>query len=447
MISNSVQKVGVVGLGRLGLPLFCAIQDSFGFAIGLDKNETLITNLTSNNFNSKEEGVNEIINDQSRKKVFTTSYRELAESASTIFFIVDTPSLTDGSFDYSNLQSALESLLVELTDDTCQIIISSTVFPDTISQIKKYLKNRFSTRSKTINDIVYVPETVALCKVIEGYQNPDCWSFGSEPSFLNSNHVIELLQKISSEDTPIYSMGIQEVELTKVFMNFYITLKISYANMISQFANHAGVKRLDSVKICEAIGADSRIGKKYFNPGAPYGGTCFPRDVKAVINLMNQMSYDFNIAKSVQELNEKQIRNIIKNIESIVLKNKLDNIIILGVSFKEDSDELAGSHAIDIIEYFKNDFNVYFVQDNLPDEKLNYLDNLGIRKITSIAESDFKEDDTLIVICHAIPVNKLEIINLFNSRFVYSIWHSVETLRTIANKFDSPKTFFSLLSH
>jgi UDPglucose 6-dehydrogenase len=446
MISNSVHKVGVVGLGRLGLPLFCAIQDSFGYVIGLDKNETLITDLINNDFNSKEEGVNEIINDQSRKKVFTTSYRELAETASTIFFIVDTPSLADGSFDYSNLQSALESLLIELTDDTCQIIISSTVFPGTISEIKKYLKNRFSTRSKTINDIVYVPETVALGKVIEGYQNPDCWYFGSDPSFLNSNHVIKLLQKISSEDTPIYLMGIQEVELTKVFMNFYITLKISYANMISQFANHAGIKRLDSVKICEAIGADSRIGKKYFNPGAPYGGTCFPRDVKAVINLMNQMGYDFNIAKSVQELNKKQIRNIIKNIESIVLKNKLNNIIVLGVSFKEDSDELTGSHGIDIFEYFKNDFNIYFFQDNLSAEKLNYLDNLGIRMITSIAESDFKEDDTLIVISHALPVDKLEIINLFKSRFVYSIWHRVETLRTIANKFDSPKTFFSLLS-
>ena len=340
------EQVGVIGLGKLGLPLAALIADSGYKVIGVDTDSTLIDKLLNGNFYTNEPKVMDLIAINKTKFNFTTEFSDLTQ-AKIVYIIVPTPSDKDGAFENIFLLQAISKLLLYRNNsiDHLDIVIVSTVMPGTCEEIIKpfiYQLAKEQLFNPELINIIYSPEFIALGTVVENIKNPDFVLVGVEKEVHSYTHLE--IQKSIHGHVATKILSFTESELTKLMINCYITMKISFANLISEISDN--VKNIDSLNISNSIGLDQRIGNKYLTPGLGFGGPCFPRDNEALIYYFKKFNLNHELAYSTILINNRQPEKIISRIR--VHLEKATCVRVYGVSYKIGSDVYERSQIIDI---------------------------------------------------------------------------------------------------
>ena len=309
-------KIGLIGMGKLGYCLAAVLGTKYE-VVGVDKIEPLIP---------EEPMLREYL-EKSNLKI--GNYKDL-RGCEVIFCVVPTPSKKDGKFSDKHIKEAIK--LAKPYMGKCKLFnVVSTVMPGTCEKLKKLLPKTTA--------ITYNPEFIALGNIIKGMINPDFVLIGGDNSGdLLEEIYIELLGQVI-----IKRMDLKSAELAKISLNSYITMKITFANILGQIGDKIGA---DANKVCDAIGMDHRIGTSYLCPGSPYGGPCFPRDNRA----FGQVCPDVKtFAEKTDFLNKQQICRWVDELKKDVDKE----ISIIGTSYKLGTKNTEESAALIIGELLK----------------------------------------------------------------------------------------------
>jgi len=321
--------VNFIGLGKLGLPLATCIAKNGIRVNAIDKSDALIQKLNNNETPWLEAGLSENLNSAKDFITYSNTF-DLFDTNDTSIILVNTPSIhKDGSF--SNIY--VEQVLMEIARRMKvghTIILSSTVMPGSIIEDFIPLIENISGMSMSQGDFGfgYVPDFVALGNIINDFENPDFLVIGASDN-KTYEKVSSIYSKILRNSPQIIQRTLPETELIKVSLNAYITTKISFANFLGLMADKMKGD-INVNNVTDAVGLDSRIGKKYFSSGASYGGTCFPRDTWAFIKAAE------NVGLNAEQMHANEVINnlVDKKWLSEILTSDCDQVYILGASFK-----------------------------------------------------------------------------------------------------------------
>jgi UDPglucose 6-dehydrogenase len=298
-----------------------------------------------------EPGLQELINTAGKRLRATLSHEEAITKSDVTFVLVATPSNSDGSFSNGYVESTLKSLGGALSRHSKRyhlFVINSTVMPGSIEETLIPLLEEFSGRKLNVGfGVCYCPELVALGSVVKDFLNPDLVVIG-QSSPRDGARLASIYKRLCENDPPIFHMSIITAELTKVSLNCYLTLKISFANSLANLCERMPGADLDVVT--GALGADSRIAPYYLRGGLSFGGTCFPRDTRAYIALAEGRGVDTDLMRAVERVNDLQDKHLLEVVLSHASFNGDGKVSILGLSFKPNTPVIIESPAIKLID-------------------------------------------------------------------------------------------------
>lgn len=318
-----MNNITVVGIGKLGLG-FALLLENIGYnVLGIDIFQDYVDKLNKKIYKTLEPEYENLLTNSKNFKA-TTSLEQGVNFSDLIFIIVQTPNGGgDKFYDHTTLSNVLEKINT-LKPKNKNIIIGCTIMPKYIDEIGKFLisdcENSF---------LSYNPEFIAQGEIIKGFRNPDIILIGTDNEHLKPI-LEELYNKMALTKPKFCFLKPIEAEIVKISLNGFITTKISFANMISDLCDTLGA---DKFKVLDSIGSDSRIGNKYFKPGYSFGGPCFPRDTKALKQIMDQNNIVSDILTATTLYNQEHI----KFQTNQLLNQNLDCYIIENVCYKENS--------------------------------------------------------------------------------------------------------------
>jgi UDPglucose 6-dehydrogenase len=329
-LSNKPKPITVIGIGKLGLGFALLLEKAGYNVLGVDIFPEYIENINKKTLNFAEPGYNDLLQTATNFQA-TTSLSDGLKHSDIIFILVQTPNGGGTKFyDHTILSNLLERINKQKPINK-HFIIGCTVMPHYIDKIATTLLS--DTQNCSIN---YNPEFIAQGEIVKGFLNPDMILVGTNvPSILTP--ILKDIYDKMTENTPIYSfMTPLEAEIVKISLNGFITTKISFANMISDLCDQVGANKQT---VLTAIGSDSRIGRKYFNPGLSFGGPCFPRDTRALKQLMDQHNVQSDILQATTRYNNEHNQKFAENLVSknIALKQQTMKILECTEHFDENT--------------------------------------------------------------------------------------------------------------
>lgn len=332
-------NISFIGLGKLGLCSATCFASKGHNVIGVDNNSQFITSLRSGECPIDEPGLEPLLKNARNHLQFTMDYAEAINGSDVTLIIVPTPSQKDGTFTNKYLETVITQIGPFLRQKKAFHVIDivSTVMPTTCDQIIKPLLEELSGK-KCGSDfgLIYNPEFIALGSVIRDFLNPDMVLIGASDT--QSAQTIQSLYASMVDSQPQYAiMSLVNAEITKLSLNCFVTMKISYANELAAVCEQ--VPEADVDIITSAIGADTRIGKKYLKGGLGFGGPCFPRDNLAFQRFAENRHIHVHLSPSVVKINN----SIVDRIENVISATIAPGSIIamLGLSYK------SGTHIIE----------------------------------------------------------------------------------------------------
>ncbi|MFM6358582.1 UDP-glucose dehydrogenase family protein [Planktothrix sp.] len=338
------KKLSVVGLGKLGSPMLAVFAHKGFDVIGLDVNPAFVAAINEGRAPVEEPGLQEMI-DRNRSRISaTTKYNDVACQSDVTFVIVPTPSGTDCFFTNKYVVEAVTKLGLALRGKKGYhlVVVTSTVMPgSTDGEIRAALEASSGRSVGADLGLCYNPEFIALGSVIKDMLHPDMILIGE--SDRKSGDILERIYAASTDSHPeIHRMNCVNAELTKISVNTYVTTKISYANMIAEMCDH--LPGADAHVVSTAIGADSRIGKKYIKGAVGYGGPCFPRDNKAFAALGRRLGVRCDLAEATDRINDHQVSRMVGFVERYLPRH--GRIAILGLSYKPNTPVVEASQGV-----------------------------------------------------------------------------------------------------
>ena len=328
----NIEKISLIGLGKLGLPLLCTFANSGQKILGVDIDTKKIDNLRKKILPFYEPRLPEYLNNGLKNIQVVNNCNDVIKDTEVAIILVNTPSKEDGEFSNEYIYDAVDALAQSLRTSEKEdflFIISSTVMPQSHKTIIKKIED---ASGRTLNNgfgVTYVPDLVALGTVIKDFENPDVLIIGqSEKRY--GDIAESIYKKIIKNNAPVVRMSLTEGEMTKVSLNAYVTMKISFANFIGNITDKL---KCNHSNITKALGYDKRISPHFIKSGLAFGGTCFPRDTRAFIKLSENLGLDAVHIKATQRINELQNELLFEKVKAY--KNK--TIGIVGLSFKPDT--------------------------------------------------------------------------------------------------------------
>ncbi len=264
----------------------------------------------------------------------------------------------------------------------------------------------------------YSPEFIALGSVLNDLKNPDFLLVGEEIPNSADKHIEAMMTVIKNKKIPIRRMSIESAEMSKISINSYITSKISFANAIGLASD--SIQNCSSKDVLSAIGSDSRIGSKYLSKGLGFGGPCFPRDNRAIQQVINRTSgLDYKLPIDNEIFNSKLPTYYMKRITKICSEKKISSVVIVGLTYKDGSYLLAESQAYDIALKLKKELQVFYF-----DPDVIYPENI---KDIEVFSSDSRVDgDILLLNCSRNKEKSLMAKNIIKQKklnlFEFQIW-------------------------
>lgn len=344
--------ISLFGLGKLGLCLAALHAATGRKVLGVDILDSVVQSVNAGISPIVETGLDKLIARVGGKTlVATTDARYAMEESDISIILTATPSMPDGSFSNCQVESALAALAQALKTSDKQyhlFVISSTVMPGSIENSFIPLIERQSGRKLGEGfDICFLPDFVSLGNVIHDFQNPDVVVIG-ESSPQAGDILTQLHMSICTNNPPVHRMSLSSAELAKVSLNAYITLKISFANIIGNICEK--LPNADPDAITAAIGEDKRISPHYFRAGLSFGGTCFPRDTWAFTSVLSRLNLDTAMMDACNSVNKYQDRLLAQKTLDLARKMRADTVSIIGLAFKPNSPVIVESAAIKLVE-------------------------------------------------------------------------------------------------
>src|SRR5664279_1832163 len=337
-----------VGHGYVGLVTAAVFADLGNTVWVIGHTPEKIENLKKGIIPIYEPGLEELVkrNVQAGRLLFTLDFDPAIKESEVVFIAVGTPPKPTGEADLSVVYEVAKKVGKTL-DGYTVVITKSTVPVGTSERIKEIISEVKPKNAEF--DYASVPEFLREGQAISDTQHPDRIVIGTD-SKRAKNLLVELHQPIVSDgitESRLVLTNIPTAEMIKYASNAFLATKISFANAIAQLSEET---KADGIKVLEAMGYDKRIGNSFINPGAGYGGSCFPKDVKALIAIARQYGYDFKLLEEVENVNTDAILSIaIKARKLLEGKVTGKTIGVLGLSFKPDTDDMRDAPSILII--------------------------------------------------------------------------------------------------
>jgi UDPglucose 6-dehydrogenase len=338
-------NICVIGTGYVGLVTGACLAE-FGMSlICVDNDHQKIHLLQQGKVPIYEPGLEDLVmkNMREGRLSFSTSIQEGVTSSLVVFIAVGTPSLDDGSADLRAAEAVAKEIAQHMNGYKV-IVIKSTVPVGTSRYLKKLIQEHQT--QPTPFDIVSNPEFQREGSAIEDFMRPDRVTIGAE-----SEQAIAIMKDIYSAlyliETPFVITNLETAEMIKYASNSFLATKVSFINEIANLCEAMGA---DVHHVARAMGLDGRIGKKFLHPGPGYGGSCFPKDTRALSRMAKERGYSFKILDSVIQVNEEQKRRMVSKIKEKVGDLRGKTIGILGLSFKPNTDDIRESSSIAIIQ-------------------------------------------------------------------------------------------------
>lgn len=356
-----MKGISVIGLGKLGLCMAACFASKGYKVIGVDIDEVKVDRVNKGECPINETGLSKMVKKYKKNIHATYDYKFAIESSDATFIVVATPSNEDGSFSNAQLEAACIEIAEALKNKKKFHVVSitSTVTPGTLSNLIKPLFETI-TKKKCGRDfgLAYNPEFIALGSVIHDFLNPDFLLIG-ESDKKTGKFLSDIYKKTCDNKPPFARMNFINAEIAKIALNCYVTMKISYANMLAEICEREPEANVDD--ITQAIGIDKRIGSKYLRGGLGFGGPCFPRDNRAFVAFAKSIQSQADLPKTVDRVNRHQIERIL----GLVKKNvkRKTKVGILGLSYKPNTEIIEASQAVDIASAIKEIGADVFVYD------------------------------------------------------------------------------------
>lgn len=322
-----------------------AVYASKGFdVIGLDRDARTVSVINDGRAPVAEPGLPELVARAKGRLKATRDYGQAIAQSEVTFVIVPTPSRPDATFSNAHLIDALQGIGSALRAKRGYhlVVVTSTVMPGAMAgELTDCLEQASGRKVGADLGLCYSPEFIALGSVVHDLMFPDMILIGeSDPK---AGALLEEIYAVVIESKPeIHRMSLVNAELTKISVNTYVTTKISYANMIADLCDH--LPGADAGVVTRAVGADSRIGRKYLKPAIGYGGPCFPRDNKAFAALGHQLGVDCSLASATDRINERQLTRLHAAVAAHATAG--DVIAVLGLAYKPATDVIEESQGV-----------------------------------------------------------------------------------------------------
>lgn len=331
-----------VGHGYVGLVTAAVFADLGNTVWVIGHTEEKINNLKKGIIPIYEPGLLEIVqrNVNAGRLLFTLEYEQAIKDSEVVFIAVGTPPKITGEADLSVVYEVAEKIGKNLNGYTV-VVTKSTVPVGTNKKVKEIIEK--VRPEKASFDLGSAPEFLREGQAISDTLHPDRIVIGTD-SKKAEEVLVELHEPI---DGNYVLTNIETAEMIKYAANAFLATKISFANAIAHLSEVTGA---DGLKVLEGIGYDKRIGNQFLSPGAGYGGSCFPKDVKALIAISKQNGYDFSLLEDVEKINNQAISSIVSKAKNLLEDEVKDKTIaILGLSFKPDTDDMRDAPSIIII--------------------------------------------------------------------------------------------------
>lgn len=366
-------NISIVGTGYVGLVTGTCLADMGHNVHCIDINKDKIENLNNGIIPIYEPGLEELItkNVQAQKLFFTTNY-EVLEYADAVFSAVGTPPDEDGSADLQYVLAVAKEFAKNIKKHSL-IITKSTVPVGTAEKVRKVIIDTLKERGEEIEfDVVSNPEFLKEGTALEDFMNPDRIVIGCDSDY--AKMIMQSIYKKFPDEKLVFTT-IPSAEMIKYAANSMLAVRISFINDIANLCDKVGANIED---VAKGIGLDSRIGPKFLQAGCGYGGSCFPKDVKALIKTGEKNDVVMNVIKAAEKTNEIQKHILYKKLYNAVAKvdYPIKTIAILGTAFKANTDDMREATSIVFVNDLLND-----------DKKLGPFDKIKIYDPVALNEA------------------------------------------------------------
>jgi UDPglucose 6-dehydrogenase len=348
-------KLTIIGTGYVGLVTGTCFAEVGHQVICVDNDDAKVKMLRAGGIPIYEPGLEELVkkNVAAGRLGFSNSTAEGVAKSDVIFIAVPTPPQPDGSVDLSFIERVARDISSAMTE--YKVIVDKSTVPvqtgDKVAEtIKRYCKARVEF------DVISNPEFLREGFAVEDLMKPDRIVIG-----VRSQRPVAAMKEVYEPfKAPIIVTDINSAELIKHASNSFLALKISYINAISVICEATGA---NVQEVAAGMGMDERIGRRFLNASLGFGGSCFPKDLSAFIKIAEQLRYDFGLLKEVQRINSEQMDRFVKKIADTVWVLKGKTFGVLGLAFKQNTDDVRMSPAIELCQRLQKEGATLRVHD------------------------------------------------------------------------------------
>lgn len=392
-------RLTIIGTGYVGLVTGTCFAEVGHRVICVDNDAGKVKTLQEGGIPIYEPGLEELVQKNTRegRLSFTTSTAEGVGKSDVVFIAVPTPPQADGSVDLSFIEKVAREIAAGMTD--YKIVVDKSTVPvktgDKVAEtIKRYCK------AKVDFDVVSNPEFLREGFAVEDLMKPDRIVIG-----VRSQRPVPALKKIYEPfKAPLIVTDINSAELIKHASNSFLALKISYINAISVLCEATGA---NVQEVANGMGMDDRIGRRFLNASLGFGGSCFPKDLSAFIKIAEQVGYDFGLLKEVQRINSEQMNRFVKKIADTLWVLKDKKIGVLGLAFKQNTDDVRMSPAIELCQRLQKEGAILTVYDPKAMDKARSI----LKDVTYVKDMNAVADgcDALVIATEWDDFKKLDL--------------------------------------
>ncbi|WP_435347048.1 UDP-glucose 6-dehydrogenase AglM [Haloarchaeobius sp. HRN-SO-5] len=390
--------VSIIGSGYVGTTVAACLADDGHDVVNVDIDEDIVAAINAGESPVHEPGLDELLAEHAGSRLrATTSYDAVSETDVT-FLAVGTPSREDGSIDTSVVEAATRSLGETLAekDGDHLVVVKSTVVPGTTDGL--VVPTLEEELGEPVGESVHVavnPEFLQMGSAVENFRTPQKIVFGTAADEWALDVLHELFAPVvESADPAVVETGLREGEMIKYANNAFLASKVSLINDIGNVCKEFGV---DAYEVADAIGLDDRIGERFLRSGLGWGGSCFPKDVAAIVAAAEDAGYEPPMLNAAVEVNDLQPRRLLDLLADHV---DLDGarVAVLGLSFKPGTDDVRGSRATPVVQGLRERGAEVVAYDPVATEKFRekYPD-LDVTYVDSAAEALSDADACAVV--------------------------------------------------
>jgi len=332
----------IIGSGYVGLVTGACFAEVGHHVICVDNDQRKVDMLHAGKIPIYEPGLEDLVhrNVGAKRLRFTTSTQEGVDASQVVFIAVPTPPQPDGSVDMTFIEKVAREISSALKPGQYRVIVDKSTVPVKTGERVAGTIRRYNPAAEF--DVVSNPEFLREGCAVPDLMKPDRIVVGT-----SSDRATDLMRRVYDPfKAPVLVTDVNSAELIKHAANSFLSLKISYINALSAICEASGA---DVELVADGIGMDRRIGRSFLNAGLGYGGSCFPKDVKAFIAIADELGTPFTLLKEVERINAAQLERFLKKLRDGLWVLKEKKIAVWGLTFKPDTDDVRNSLAIDLV--------------------------------------------------------------------------------------------------